>query len=242
MERIDDTGLGGMRVIQKEGIGYGVDAILLAAFAAGETGAKGLREGSSILDLGSGSGIIGFALLHKVKGSSVVGVDVREGAVDRAGRAAELNGVMDRIHFICADCKGLEKIEGIDAVVSNPPYFRKEGAIPSATGDKYLARHETSATLTDFVETSVRMLDNGGSLYMVHRPDRLVDIFTELRAHGMEPKELQLVTPHPGEAANIALIHAVRGAGSELKLLPDIAVHKANGEYTDMIERIYERK
>ena len=44
MERVDDTGFGGIRVIQTRGSGYGVDAVLLAAFAAGETGAKGLQK------------------------------------------------------------------------------------------------------------------------------------------------------------------------------------------------------
>ena len=37
MERTDDTGFGGIRVIQIKGQGYGVDAVLLASFAAGDT-------------------------------------------------------------------------------------------------------------------------------------------------------------------------------------------------------------
>lgn len=241
MERIDNTGFGDIRVIQNEGLGYGVDAILLAAFAAGETGAKGIPEGKGqrILDIGSGSGIIGFVLLHKIKDSTVIGVDVREGAVDRATRAAALNDLEDRISFELADCP---MMTGFDAVVTNPPYFKKGSAVPNSGDDKYIARHETSAQLGDFIDAAYSALDKGGSLYMVHRPDRLVDILAEMRLRGIEPKELQMVTPHPGEAANIVLVHGIKGAGRELKVLPDIAIHKADGSYTEIIDRIYERK
>ena len=76
---------------------------------------------------------------------------------------------------------------------------------------------------------------------MVHRPDRLADIITEMRAAGIEPKEMQLVVPRDGKAANIVLVHGVKGAGSELRMLPQIAVHTADGGYTDEILRYYER-
>ena len=76
---------------------------------------------------------------------------------------------------------------------------------------------------------------------MVHRPDRLADIITEMRVSGIEPKEMQLVVPRDGKAANIVLVHGVKGAGSELRMLPQIAVHTADGGYTDEILIYYER-
>jgi tRNA1Val (adenine37-N6)-methyltransferase len=85
------------------------------------------------------------------------------------------------------------------------------------------------------------MLRAGGSLYMVHRPDRLADIICELRAAGLEPKEMQQVSPEHGEASNIVLIHAVKGAGPELRMLPEISVHLPGGGYTEDILRYYER-
>ena len=76
---------------------------------------------------------------------------------------------------------------------------------------------------------------------MVHRPDRLADIFYALRTAGIEPKEMQMVVPKEGAAANIVLIHGIRGAGSELRLLLQIAVHEEDGGYTDAILKYYER-
>jgi len=62
-----------------------------------------------------------------------------------------------------------------------------------------------------------------------------------MRASGLEPKEMQLVVPRDGKAANIVLIHGVKGAGPELRMLPQIAVHTADGGYTEEILRYYER-
>jgi len=298
-ERIDDTGFGDIKVIQLEGLGYGVDAVLLAAFAAGETGAKAARPAARVLDLGSGSGIIGMVLAHKIPGLTVVGVDKRADSVDRASRAVKMCGLSDRIRFECAEIKGYgashsgngtdlngsalngaapggARLDGsggengenfandttptggengenfakpasngsaikYDVVVSNPPYFKRNAAIPSATDGKFIARHETTAVIADFIAAADRSLERGGDLYMVHRPDRLADIICELRSQRIEPKELQFVAPRAGEAPNIVLIHAIKGAGAELRLLPEIAVHTSDGGYTEIINKIYER-
>lgn len=249
MQRIDDTGFGNIRVIQNPGYGYGVDAVLLAAFAAGETGARGIRSGAKIADLGTDCGIVAFILTHKVRGSVLTGIEKREEAASRAAQAAVMNGLEDRVRIITADVLEIrddnteyeDLRQAFDAVVSNPPYFRKNAAIPSSSEDRYTARHETTADIGGFARAASYMLGTGCSLYLVHRPDRLVDIFTALRDAGLEPKELQLVVPAPGEAANIVLIHAVKGAGPELRLLPEIAVHGRDGGYTEEILRIYER-
>ena len=262
MRRIDDTGFGNIKVIQNKGFGYGVDAVLLAAFAAGETGAKGISPGSRIADLGTDCGIVAFILTHKVADSHVTGIEKREEAAGRAAEAAAMNGLEDRVSIITSDVLELAggntagdadggrgasaQAAGLrgcfDAVVSNPPYFRKNAAIPSSSGDRYIARHETTADIYDFARAAAAALGEGGSFYLVHRPDRLADIFSALREAGLEPKELQMVVPAEGQAANIVLIHAVKGAGAELRMLPQIAVHTEDGGYTDDIMRIYERR
>lgn len=247
MERIDDTGFGGIRVIQNRGSGYGVDAVLLAAFAAGDTGARGLPKGSAeplrIADLGTGCGVAAFILHHKLGGAKMTGYDVSPGAIDRARRACLMNGLSEDIGFVCSDIKDIEAAADLDAVITNPPYFRRTPGEPGAAqpDERYVARHETSADIYDFAAASAGLLRGGGHLYMVHRPDRLADIFTGMRLAGIEPKEMQLVVPEAGKTANIVLIHGIKGAGAELRMLPQIAVHAAGGGYTPEILKYYER-
>ena len=247
MERIDDTGFGDLRVIQKKGTGYGVDAVLLAAFAAGETGAKGLPKDKArplrIADLGTGCGVAAFILYHKLGRAVITGCDINPNAIDRAQRACVMNGLSSDVDFICCDIKDIEATEVFDAVITNPPYFRRTPDEPGAADpdERYIARHETTADISDFAAIAARMLREGGHLYMVHRPDRLADIITELRAAGIEPKEMQLVVPAADKAANIVLIHGIKGAGAELRMLPQVAVHDTCGGYTDEILTYYER-
>lgn len=259
MERTDDTGFGGIKVIQSKGSGYGVDAVLLAAFACGETGARGLAKNAAsplrIADLGTGCGVVAFILHHKLGGARLTGFDVNGNAVSRAQRACEMNGLTEDVDFICCDIKDIVSEEGcsraegksfrgaFDAVVTNPPYFRRTPDEPGAADpdERYIARHETTAGIRDFARVSAAMLREGGSLYMIHRPDRLADIFNEMRSAGIEPKEMQLVVPSAGKAANMVLIHGIKGAGAELRMLPETAVHSADGAYTKEILEYYER-
>lgn len=247
MERIDDTGFGSVKVIQNRGSGYGVDAVLLAAFAAGDTGARGLAKNSSaplrIADLGTGCGVAAFILHHKLEGAVMTGYDISPGLTERARRACAMNGLSDDISFVCSDVKDIGASADLDAVITNPPYFRRTPDEPGAADpdERYTARHETTADIYDFAVAAAGLLKDGGHLYMVHRPDRLADIFSAMRASGLEPKEMQLVVPRDGKAANIVLIHGVKGAGPELHMLPQIAVHTADGGYTEEILRYYER-
>lgn len=262
-ERPDEIGFGGLRLIQGTGFRYGVDAVLLASFAAGETGGKGISKKAQpirICDLGCGNGIVSLVLTHKIPTSHITGVEVRRSEARRAMENAALNQLSDRFQVIWSDVLDLSIVKtevpvedegtlaelsvveaSFDAVVMNPPYFRRGGAIPNAASDKYIARHETTATLEDFLRVAAKLLPKGGDLFLVHRPDRLVDICTAMRAQDLEPKELQMVVPHPGEKPNILLIHGIRGAGSELRVLPEICVRDENGTYTMTIHRLYER-
>lgn len=247
MERIDNTGFGAIKVIQNRGSGYGVDAVLLAAFAAGETGAKGLAAGSAaplrIADLGTGCGVAAFILHHKLGGAVMTGYDISPDLIERARKACIMNGLAGDIDFVCTDIKDISAPECFDAVISNPPYFRRTPDEPGAADpdERYIARHETTADIADFSAAAAGMLPAGGHLYMVHRPDRLADIFSAMRGADIEPKEMQFVVPRAGKAANIVLIHGIKGAGAELRMLPQISVHTADGGYTDEILEYYER-
>ena len=155
-----------------------------------------------------------------------------------------MNGLSDDIDFNCCDIRDIRDIgQGFDAVVTNPPYFRRTPDEPGAADpdERYIARHETTADIGDFARISAAMLKDGGSLFMIHRPDRLTDIISEMRVAGIEPKEMQFVVPSAGKAANMVLIRGVKGAGSELRMLPEIAVHSADGGYTKEILEYYER-
>ncbi len=233
--RIDEIGFGGRRLKQDaDAFCYGVDAVLLADFC-------NAADGEKILDLCTGNGVVPVIISAFCDPSEIVGVDFQEAAVALAEENAVLNG-LNNLRFICADIaeRGNLPFDGsFDLVSCNPPYFEKGRGLCSSASAKLAARHETTATLEDFVAAAAAALKSGGRFCMVHRPSRLADIIEASRKHELEPKRLRMVAPRSNEAPNILLIECIKGAGKELKVLPELAVRTDDGEFTEEIKKIY---
>lgn len=238
-ERLDEIGFGGLKLIQKpQDFCYGVDAVLLADFAASTA-----KKKTAIIDLGTGTGIVPVILSHKTSAEKMCGVEIQEDSYERALRNVSLNGLEDRLEMLCCNVKELDSsLKGrFDTVTSNPPYMETGSALVSGVTAKTIARHEIYAGLEDFIAAAAFLLEERGELFMVHRPSRLADIMYYARKYRLEPKTMRLVCPKAGQAANIVLIHCIKNAGRELRLLPDLYVYNDDGSYTDEIQRIYER-
>lgn len=241
MERIEDIGFGGLKLIQEsESFCYGIDAVILADFAY-----HTCSSFRTAVDLVTGNGIIPFILSSKNESAHFIGVELQEEAVELAKRSCSLNDLGSRIEFVQSDVAELTpKTVGnreIDIVTCNPPYFPKGGGIPSSSSSKFIARHETVASVDDFVKAAAVLLNGKGHFFMVHRPSRLVDIFCSCRRHALEPKDVRFVVPRAGELPNIVLIHCTAGGGKELHMMKELCVYGPDGKYSDEIMKIYER-
>lgn len=242
-ERMDLIGFGDLRLIQQpEDFCYGVDAVILSDFAA-----KGMKNAKSIMDLGTGNGIIPLILSHKKENTKIYGLEIQEGAFQIANRNVHINNLNPRVEMIQGNVRDIgaalcpELKENLDAMVSNPPYMENRGGIKNDNPAKTIARHETAGELGDFFEAAGRLLKHKGHFFLVHRPYRMVDLFCMARAVGLEPKEMRLVSPRMGEPPNIVLVHYIKGGGKELKIEPPLYIYTATGEYTDEILAIYEK-
>jgi tRNA1Val (adenine37-N6)-methyltransferase len=242
-ERIDKTGFSDIKVIQNpKEFCYGIDAVLLSAFASGETGASiDKNKISHIADLGTGNGIIPFILSHKTDAKYILGVEKQKSSYDRAIRALEENN-LSVVEFINSDILELHSnnIGKFDVVTSNPPYKKIGSGIKSSSEAKHIARHETTAELEDFIACASKLLKKRGHFFLVQRPSRLSDIICFCREYDIEPKELQMVAPRFGEKPNIMLMHGIKSGKNELNVLQQIIVYEGDS-YTQEILRLYER-
>lgn len=236
-ERIDDLQCENLKIIQnKNGFCFGIDSILLANFA------REIKKNSKIIDLGTGTGIIGILLCAKLENCNMVGVEIQKEVYEMAKRSIELNNLQYKFEIINSNIKELEnKLEmgTFDAVVTNPPYKKNNTGLQNDNEKKLISRHEITANLEDFIKISAKLLKDKKDFYMVHRPDRLVDIIELLRRYKLEPKKLQFVYPKPDKEPNLLLIKATKNARPFLKMEKPLYVYKENGEYTDEILKIY---
>lgn len=235
-ERIDDLQRNGYKIIQNEKkFCFGMDAVLLSGYAK-------VKEGERVLDIGTGTGIIPILLCAKSKGEHFTGIEIQEESAEMATRSVILNSLEDRISIIAGDIKDGEKYfrpEEFDVVVTNPPYMKGTHGQKSEDSSRMIARHELTANLDEIVRQGSRALKVGGRLYMVHRPFRLVEIFSILTKYKLEPKRMQLVYPYVDKDPNMVLIEAVKGGKSRITVEKPLIVYQSKGKYTDEIYEIY---
>ena len=236
-ERIDDLEFKGLKIIQnKNGFCFGMDAVLLSDFA------KDLKKDATVLDLGTGTGIVSILLCGKTNLKKIIGVEIQEEVADMARRSSKLNNLQDRFEVLNTSILDLEDVlqgQKFDSVVTNPPYKKINTGIQNESDLKKISRHEITANLEDFIKVSSRLLKDNGSFYMVHRPERLPDIMVNLRKYKIEPKQIKFVQPSVDKASNLILIKGVKCAKPFLKIEKNLIVYKENGEYTNDIMKIY---
>lgn len=236
-ERIDDLQLNNLKIIQnKDGFCFGIDSVLLSDFS------KEIPTGSTVLDLGTGTGILGILLCGKTKLSKIYGIDVQEEVCQMAKRSIKLNNLENRFEIINDNIKNLNTIFencSIDAIVSNPPYKKDNSGLKNESKTKLISRHEITATLEDFIEIASKLLKNNSSLYMVHRPERLSDLFYLLRKYKLEPKKLRMVQSYFDSKPKLVLVKATKNAKSFLNIENPLIIYNKDGTYTNEILKIY---
>ena len=239
-ERIDDLQLNNLKIIQnKDGFCFGIDAVLLSDFA------REIPANSKVLDLGTGTGILGILLCGKTKLSKIYGIDIQEDVCDMASRSIKLNNLGDKFEIINKNIKDLKDIfeeNTFNAIVSNPPYKKDNSGLKNESETKLISRHEITASLDDFISISSKLLKNNGSIYLVHRPERLSDLFYLLRKYNLEPKKLRLVQSYFDSKPKLILVKATKNANSFLNIEEPLIIYNKDGSYTDEILKIYNKE
>lgn len=86
---------------------------------------------STILDIGTGSGIIAIALAKLIPNAKITAIDIKKEILDLAYKNAKKNNVEEKIQFkqcdIFSKCfEGLIEKNTFDLIISNPPYVKPE--------------------------------------------------------------------------------------------------------------------
>lgn len=238
-EGVDDLQLNGLKLIQKQqGFRFGVDAVLLSHFA-------NIKSRHRVIDLCTGTGIVPFLAYGKYAPKEVIGLEIQEDMVEMANRSSVLNNTTDIVKFVHGDLKDkslLDSLGKFDVLTVNPPYKLNNAGIINPNDKLAIARHEVMCTLEDVIVAARRLLKDNGRMFIVHRPERLADIFGLMRKYKIEPKRVRMVQPNTKKVPNIVLVEGQRDGGAFLKWEETLYVYDDNGNYSEEIDRIYGRK
>ena len=237
-ERVDDLQIKGLKIIQDtNGFCFGIDAVLLANFCK-------VKKDSTVVDLGTGTGIIPILIAGKSRAKKIYGIEIQEEVAEMANRSVDMNELSDRIEILNIDLKDVaQKIEknSVDVVTTNPPYMNPNGLI-NENDKKAISRHCIKCDIEDVIRVSSDILKPNGSLFMINRPNRLVDILHYGRVYGLEPKLIRFVHSKVNKAPKLVLIEYRKLAKAEVKILEPLYIYNDDNKYTKEVEEIYSKE
>ena len=235
-ERIDELQRNGYQIIQNPAkFCFGMDAVLLSGFARA-------KKGNTVLDMGTGTGIIPILMEAKTEASRFVGLEIQEESAEMARRSVALNGLEEKITIVTGDIKeagSLFDAASFDVITCNPPYMIGQHGLVNPEDAKAIARHEILCTLEDVIAQAAVLLKPGGNFFMVHRPFRLAEIMVLLHQYKLEPKRMQMVHPFIDKEPNMVLIEANRGGKPRMSVEKPLIIYKEPGVYMPEIYDIY---
>ncbi len=234
-ERLDYLIREDLRIIQNDAVfSFSTDALLLGHFTE-------VRKRDRILDVCAGNGVI--PLLLSDKGNNVItGVEIQPQLVNMAVRSVQYNHLEDRITMVEMDINALIQAYSpaqFDLITCNPPYFKANQTNQHQLEAHKIARHEIYCTLDDCLRVSNHLLKEGGRVVMVHRAERMLDLFESMRHYRIEPKRLHMIFSKPGKAAQTIVVEGRKGGRQGLDIAPPFYIYDEQGDYTPEMKEIY---
>ncbi len=218
-----------------KGYRFAVDSVLLGCFAV-------RRCAGRALDLGSGSGIVGFILLARGGARELIGVEIDHDLAHCSCLGAQKNGFVDRYRVIEADLRCdpiVAGLCGMDLVVSNPPYHGTSTGEQSPRRGRATARHDSTLTIDDVTRVASGVLVRKGRLCVVLPPARTGEFVASAAARGFTLSRLRAVHPFRDRAARMVLLEARLGIGGPTcSIEPPLVLHDAPGKYTAEAEAL----
>lgn len=238
-EYVTDLGIDNYILLQdSDDYGFSQDSVFLANLA-------NVKPSDKLLDLGCGSGVLSHLAVIKKGVTHAVGIDVQQRAIALAQKSASLNGLDDKLTYICGDIRDIKTLlpaESFDKAVCNPPYF-KGGEAPATDKAQLraLSRQEGDAALDDFVKAAAYALRFGGDLFIIIKISRLAELIFSLKSAGLEPKKLTFIYPKLSKGIDAAIITARKGAKAGL-ITDAFVVMDEDGAYTAQYQDVYSYK
>ena len=215
---------------------FSLDSVILANFVSIRLTDK------NIVDLCSGNAPIPMLLSFRTK-ANILGVELQKDIYDLGYESIISNKMDKQISFVNCDIKDLLDVgyEGkYDVVTCNPPYFKyKEGSLINQNKNKMIARHEVCTNLEEVIKISSYILKTNGTMALVHRPERLMDILFLMRKYNIEPKKMRFVYSKEKRDANMVLVEGSKNGKAGLKMLAPLIVYDNNGEYTEEVRKMF---
>lgn len=219
----------------KTGYRFSIDAVILAHLVCP-------APGETVLDLGTGCGVIPIMLAYRNPDIQLLGIEIQRPLFDLARQNVADNGMTSRIRIIGRDIGdlALADIGGpVDLVVTNPPYRKLDSGRINADSQRAIARHELKIDLDTLLQTARRMLNKSGRFGVIYPSVRTVDLLSAMRSSGLEPKTLTMIHSNPASSARLVAVAGVKGGRPGMEVGPPLHLYQDDGTYTPALDAMF---
>lgn len=201
---------------------FGVDSIILLDFAK-------MKKNKTLVDIGSGSGILSLGANSYYDLKKVYAIEIQEEKAKLFKENLKLNGIYN-IEIINED---LNKVSlgtnAVDYIITNPPYYKITDNIGNKSEEFLISRQEKYLNLENIFDFANKTLKDRGKLFMIHKPERMVEIFKE--SGNLKPKRIKFVQSTYDKKPQFILVEFVKNANDGLKIEDPLIIYE-NGSYT----------
>lgn len=197
-----------------------------------------------ILDLCTGNAPVPLILSTRTK-AQIDGVEYQKDVYDLAIKSVKYNKLEKQINVINKDINDYYKeceSDTYDLITCNPPYFPNlDTSEKNENIHKSIARHEIKMKLEDVFKVSKKLLKNNGTLAIVHRSNRFIEIINLFKKYNIEPKRIRFIHSRYNEESVLFIIEGTKNGKPGLKVQSPIFVYNENNEYTNTIKNIFNK-
>ncbi|MCM1109152.1 MAG: methyltransferase [Clostridium sp.] len=200
----------------------GTDGVLLGCWCP-------LPESGTILDIGTGTGLIALIIAQRHLSVQITGIDIDEQAIGQAQANAGLSPWSDRLNFIHTDVLAFTPGGTFNAIVCNPPFFPNSLQGPDPRRNR--ARHTDSLPFKSLV-SKVSLLLSADGLFSVIIPSGYSDEFVQICwENNLNLYRKCMVFTKLGKPSKRVLL-AFRKGSTAYPLEEMLNIMEQNGEYS----------
>ena len=191
---------------------FSIDSLLLGEFVE-------IKKNDTILDMCTGNCPVPLLLLTKEKNLHIDAVEVQEEVFNLAKKSIEYNNLNNSINLIKGDINNVNLDKKYDIITCNPPYFKvNSNKMQNKNDIKKIARHEVLINLDDIARIASNNLKETGDFYLVHRPERIVDIINSLNKYSLGVREICIVNTNDNYLSKLILFKASKNKKNDVKV------------------------
>jgi tRNA1Val (adenine37-N6)-methyltransferase len=210
------------------GMKINTDGVLLGALARSE-------NPSSILDIGTGTGVIAMMLAQRFPGASVDAVEIDVQAAETARKNFMESNFSSRLKSFQNSFQDFSQSypdKKYDLIVSNPPFFTN--SLKNPDPQKHLARHTVEGLFYDLIQFAKNHLSASGTCYFILPPDAATQVLNEGSRHSLKAQSIINVKSSSSKPAHRQII----GLGFEgyETSIDDFVIYQSEKVYSSQYE------